>query len=157
MNLPGITRAGDRVLQAATDPFPDPAGAPPAAAVPADQIEGALRLRPLRPGDRMRYRGFRRKVSGILKNERVPRWERGGLIAVAGREDVVAVLGLDVAISDGCEGDDCYYFRLAPPAPPLSAASTATCGRRVGLPRSAAASARRRPRPRSPVAAGRTC
>ena len=117
VNLPGITRAGDRVLQAATDAFPGPAGAPPAAPVAADQIEGALRLRPLRPGDRMRYRGFRRKVSGILKNERVPRWERGDLIAVAGREDVVAVLGPGVAISGGGEGEDCYYFRLAPPAP----------------------------------------
>ena len=122
VNIPGITRAGERVLQAATDPFPDGAAAPPAAAVPADRIEGALRLRALAPGDRMRYRGYRRKVSGILKAARVPAWERGDLIALAGREDVVAVLGANVAIADGGQQDDCYYFRIAPPppaAPPL--------------------------------------
>ncbi len=117
VNIPGITRAGERVLQAATDPFPDGAVAPPAAAVPADRIEGALRLRALAPGDRMRYRGYRRKVSGILKNARVPDWERGGLIALAGREDVVAVLGANVAIADGGAEDECYYFRIAPPPP----------------------------------------
>ena len=115
VNLPGITRAGERVLQAATDPFPD--SDPPAAAVPADRIEGALRLRPLAPGDRMQYHGFRRKVSGILKRARVPAWDRGDLVALAGKEDVVAILGGSVAISDGGEDDDCYYFRLAPPPP----------------------------------------
>ena len=118
VNIPGITRVGERVLQAATDPFPDGAGAPPAAAVPADRIEGALRLRALAPGDRMQYRGYRRKVSGILKNARVPAWERGSLIALAGRDDVVAVLGATVAIADGGEEDECYYFRIAPPPPP---------------------------------------
>ena len=118
VNIPGVTRVGERVLQAATDPFPDDAGAPPAAAVPADRIEGALRLRPLAPGDRMRYRGYRRKVSGILKDARVPVWERHNLVALAGREDVVAVVGKTVAIGDGGEGDDCYCFRLAPPSPP---------------------------------------
>ena len=117
VNIPGITRAGERVLQAATDPFPDDAAAPPAAAVPADRIEGALRLRALAPGDRMQYWGYRRKVSGILKSARVPTWERGDLIALAGRDQVVAVLGANVAIADGGEEDDCYYFRSAPPPP----------------------------------------
>ena len=115
VNLPGVTKSGDCVLQAATSAFPDPDSAPPTVAVPADHIEGALRLRALRPGDRMRYRGFRRKVSGILKAARVPAWERGDLVALAGKEDVVAILGATVALSDGCEGEDCYYFRLAPP------------------------------------------
>ena len=117
LNLPGAARARDRVVQAATEPFADEAGASPAAAVPATAIEGALRLRALRPGDRMRYRGLRRKVSGVLKNARVPAWERRELIAVAAREDVVAVLGANVAIADGREGDACYYVRLAPPPP----------------------------------------
>ena len=68
----------------------------------------------------MVYRGYRRKVSGILrKTARVPAWDRPGLVALAGREEVVAVLGANVAIADGCEGDDCYFFRLAPPPPPL--------------------------------------
>ena len=118
VNIPGVTRAGERVLQAATDPFPEDPAAPPAASVPLDRIEGALRLRPLAPGDRMQYRGYRRKVSGILKNARVPAWERGDLVALAGREDVVAVLGASVAIADGGDADDCYYFRIAPPPPP---------------------------------------
>ncbi len=119
VNLPGVTRAGERILQAATEPFPDGDAEPPAAAVPAARIEGALRLRALRPGDRMDYRGHRRKVSGVLKNARVPAWERPALVAVAGTEDVVALLGANVAIADdGREGEDCYYFRLAPPPPP---------------------------------------
>ena len=120
VNLPGVTKSGDNVLQAATSPFPDSDGGPPAVAVPSDSIEGALRLRALRPGDRMRYRGFRRKVSGVLKTARVPAWERGDLVALAGKEDVVAILGANVAIADGCEGEDCYYFRLAPPPAPPS-------------------------------------
>jgi tRNA(Ile)-lysidine synthetase-like protein len=66
----------------------------------------------------MQYRSHRRKVSGILKNARVPAWERGDLVALAGREDVVAVLGANVALSDGGDADDCYYFRIAPPPPP---------------------------------------
>ena len=115
VNLPGVTKSGDRVLQAATSPFPDPDASPPAVAVPSDSIEGALRLRPLRPGDRMHYRGFHRKVSGVLKTARVPVWDRGDLVALAGKEDVVAILGTTVALADGCEGEDCYYFRLAPP------------------------------------------
>lgn len=119
VNLPGVTKSGDCVLQAATGPFPDQETGPAAVAVPTDRIEGALRMRPLLPGDRMRYRGLRRKVSGILKSARVPAWDRDGLIALAGREEVVAVLGPSVALSDGCEGEDCYYFRLAPPPPPL--------------------------------------
>ena len=45
VNLPGVTKAGGHVLQAATEPFPEQEGAPPAAAVPAARVEGALRLR----------------------------------------------------------------------------------------------------------------
>ena len=118
VNLPGVTKVGGHVLQAATGPFPEQEGAPPAAAVPAARVEGALRLRALRPGDRMWHRGYRRKVSGVLKNARVPAWERPRLVAVAGKEDVVAVLGANVALAGGCEGEDCYHFRLAPPPPP---------------------------------------
>ena len=119
VNLPGITVAGARALQAATAPFPAEDGDPPAAAVPSGRIEGALRLRPLRPGDRMRYHGFDRKVSGILKTARVPAWARRRLVVVAGREMVVAVLGEAVALADGGEDGDCLYFRLAPPRPAL--------------------------------------
>ncbi len=121
VNLPGVTVAGERVLQAATAPFPAGDGTPPAATVPFDRIEGALRLRALRPGDRMRYRGLDRKVNGILKTARIPAWERRGLVAVAGREMVVAVLGATGALADGHEGGDgdCLYFRLATPPPAL--------------------------------------
>ncbi len=115
VNLPGVTKVGDRVLQAATDPFPDDridVDAPASAAVPADRIDGALRLRPPRTGDRMAYHGFRRKVSGILARARVPLWERGALLALADRQDVVAILGDGVALADGGEDDDCYFFRL---------------------------------------------
>ena len=116
VNLPGITRVGELALQAATTPFLD-LGLP-AVKVPVDRIEGALRLRPLRSTDRMHYRGFSRKVSGILKKaERVPVWDRSSLLALAGAGDVLAVLGVDVAIDDGCEGEDCYYFRLAESVP----------------------------------------
>ena len=115
VNLPGVTLAGDRALRAATEPFPDEAGASPAAAVSAARVEGALRLRSLRPGDRMDYHGHVRKVSGILKAARVPVWERRGLVAVAGRETVVAVLGDGVALADAPADGDLLHFRLASP------------------------------------------
>ncbi len=124
LNIPGAATAHDRVVQAATEPFVSGEDAPPTAAVPTDAIEGALRLRALRPGDRLRYRGVRRKVSGVLKNARVPAWDRRELVAIAGREDVVALLGPNVAIADGRPGEDCYYFRLAPQPPRGGSAAT---------------------------------
>lgn len=120
VNLPGVTVAGDRALQAATAPFPDEAGASPAASVSPASVDGALRLRSPRPGDRMAYRGHVRKVSGILKTARVPVWERRGLVALAGRELVAAVLGDGVALAADApadaDGDERLHFRLARPS-----------------------------------------
>lgn len=120
VNLPGVTLAGDRALQAATAPFPDEAGAAPAASVSPASVDGALRLRSPRPGDRMAYRGHVRKVSGILKTARVPVWERRGLVALAGRELVAAVLGDGVALAADApadaDGDERLHFRLARPS-----------------------------------------
>ena len=117
LNLPGVTVAGEQRVQAATEPFASEDAAPPSAAVATDRIEGALRVRALRSGDRMHYHGLLRKVTGVLQAARIPAWERGDVVVIADRERVVALLGPTLALADEGEGD-CLYFRLAPPAPP---------------------------------------
>jgi tRNA(Ile)-lysidine synthase len=93
LNVPGSTRAGPwrvDVLTAA----PDDLAGTPVLAVGEGAAQGALRVRPLQPGDRLAWRGMVRKVSDLLVNEKVPAWERPGMVALA---DSTRVLGLFAA------------------------------------------------------------
>jgi hypothetical protein len=61
----------------------------------------------------MRYHGIVRKVSDVLANAKVPRWERAGVVAVADSEGVVA-LGGAVALADPVAEEDALYVRFVP-------------------------------------------
>lgn len=93
LNVPGSTRAGPwrvDVLTSAVDPTPGS----PVLAVGEGAARGALRVRPLQPGDRITWHGMTRKVSDLLVNEKVPAWERVAIVALA---DSTRVLGLFTA------------------------------------------------------------
>jgi hypothetical protein len=61
----------------------------------------------------MRYHGIVRKVSDVLANAKVPRWERADVVAVADSEGVVA-LGGAVALADPVADEDALYLRFVP-------------------------------------------
>ncbi len=112
LNVPGSTRAGPwrvDVLTSEVDPIPGS----PVIALAAGTSTGALRVRSLQPGERMIWHGVERKVSDMLVNEKVPAWERPGIVAVA---DSVRLLGLFVAtrtfVTD-TQGEPGLWVRLA--------------------------------------------
>jgi tRNA(Ile)-lysidine synthase len=115
LNVPGITPCAGGRLEAATRPF---AGDGPMARVATGDIRGALRVRLPATGDRLRYRGLERKLSDILVNEKVPRWERRQLLAVTDAERLHAVLGPGRVLDAAPVGDGILYLRLAPLTPP---------------------------------------
>ena len=92
LNVPGDTRAGPWVARIRTEPLEgDPAA--PVVALSSEAIHGVLKLRSLRPGDRIRFRGADRKVSDLLVNEKVPSWERAGTVVISDGAGVVALMG----------------------------------------------------------------
>ncbi len=89
LEVPGSVRFGPWRVRVSTDP---PAGGR-AVAVDAGALRGALRVRALRPGDRVTRGGFEKKVSDLLTDLKVPRWERRRILAVTDGFRVVALLG----------------------------------------------------------------
>lgn len=92
LDVPGSTRAGPWRADVRTDPME---GTPEAPVCGIDQAstKGLLRIRPLGLGERIRWRGFERKVSDVFINEKVPAWERVGVVAVADSLGPVALFG----------------------------------------------------------------
>lgn len=111
LNVPGSTRAGPWRVDVSTEPF-DAAPATPTLGFDTSNQRGALRARPVEPGDRMRLRGTERKVSDILVNARVPAWERKGMVAIGDSQRVLGLFGATVALSERTMGDDALYVRL---------------------------------------------
>jgi len=106
LNVPGATLAGSWRVEVATE-----RRGPDDVAVSSSGLRGALRVRPLAAGDRMNYHGFVRKVSDVLANAKVPRWQRAGVVAVTDGQ-MVLVLGGSVAIADAVPEEDALYLRF---------------------------------------------
>jgi tRNA(Ile)-lysidine synthetase-like protein len=92
LNVPGVTIAGPWRVTVSTEPLPHVDGAGFARA-DGTKLQGPLRVRPLQPGDRIRHNGLERKVSDFLVNEKVPAWERLGLVAVSDSAVIHALIG----------------------------------------------------------------
>jgi len=92
LDVPGVVRAGPWRVEVRASELPSTPEAP-AAGFDPETVAGALRVRPLAPGDRIRWRGHERKVSDLLINEKVPAWERAGTVAIADAAGVVALFG----------------------------------------------------------------
>jgi len=121
LNVPGSTIVGPWRVEVSTDPLPaQPGGA--TATVSPSGAKGALRIRPLQPGDRIRRPGGATKVKDILASKKVPRWEREGLLAIADSERVLALVGGPEKLAiRAAGGDDALYIRVTnirPPSPP---------------------------------------
>jgi len=89
LNVPGATGVGSWRVEVATGPF---ASGPAGVAVNAETAQGALRARPLAPGDHIRTPTGLRKASNLLVARKVPRWERDGALALADGQAVLALL-----------------------------------------------------------------
>lgn len=122
LNIPGTTAAGQWRIDVALDAVT--AGpAEVVIAVGADAYRGVLRVRQVQPGDRIRLRGMRRRVSDMFINRKVPRWERPTAIALADADGVVALAGAFGVWTDVVtDADDALYLRVRQAAPPVSAA-----------------------------------
>jgi hypothetical protein len=113
LNVPGVTIAGAWRVEVSTDAFPAIDGAV-IATVDTGSLSGALRVRPLKPGDRMLFHRIERKVSDVLANGRVPRWDRLSAVAVADGKRVRAILSAAGVFEADRAGDaeDALHVRL---------------------------------------------
>lgn len=114
LDVPGVTIAGPWRVTVAGDPLPVVAGAG-YARVDSSAMKGALRVRPLVNGDRIFYHGIERKVSDLLVNEKVPAWERLGLIAIADGERVHAIIGASKELGAD-DSEAALYIKVEPAA-----------------------------------------
>lgn len=112
LNVPGSTLAGRwRVDVLASEAPATPGSAK--ARVSFEHAAGALRVRPLWPGDRMRYHGIERKVADVFANAKVPAWARPGAVAIADREQVHAVFTPGAAFAADLAPDaDPWFVRV---------------------------------------------
>jgi tRNA(Ile)-lysidine synthase len=92
LDVPGSTRAGPWRADVRTDPL-DATPDAPVCAIDQAATKGLLRIRPLARGERIRWHGLERKVSDLFINEKIPAWERAGVVAVADSVGPVALFG----------------------------------------------------------------
>jgi len=113
LNVPGVTVAGPWRVEVSTDPLAPIPGTLPATVAVA-RLKGALRVRPLAPGDRMVFHGLDRKVADVLANAKIPRWERRSIVALADGAGVVALVGGPGEPAAEGDADDRLYVRVLP-------------------------------------------
>lgn len=111
-NVPGVTGAGPWRVDVGLDPFPGDGG-PPAAMVSMSGLKGALRVRTPRPGDVVRTRAGRKKLSDVLVDAKVPVWDRAGLV-VACDSEVVLAASVPLPKLPAVEEDDALWVRFRP-------------------------------------------
>ncbi len=117
LNVPGSTRAGPWRVDTSTEPLPGLEGAM-ALAIDTSAQKGALRARPLAPGDRILYHGLYRKVPDVLANAKVPAWERTGMVAIADSATVFGLFGATGTFAGDSVGGDALFVRLSQLPPP---------------------------------------
>lgn len=111
LNIPGSTRAGPWRVDVRTDAM-DATPESPVIAISDDGRAGALRARPLVPGERMLFRGARRKISDLLVDARVPVWERAGMVAISDSEHVLGIFGATQTLVADVAGAPGLWVRL---------------------------------------------
>ncbi len=110
LNVPGPSRVGPwRVDVLTSPPQSDPAA--PSCGITGD-YSGALRARLLAAGDRIVLRGHHRKVQDLLINEKVPSWERMGMVAITDSSGVLALFGATRTFVADFEGEPGLWVRL---------------------------------------------
>jgi tRNA(Ile)-lysidine synthetase-like protein len=111
LNVPGSTRAGPWRVDVSTEAF-EPPIATTICRLDRAKIEGALRARSVREGDRMPYRRIERKVSDICGAAHIPRWERAGMVAIADAGRVLALFSAGKVFDEPPQSEDAFYVRL---------------------------------------------
>lgn len=125
LSVPGSTRYGDLRVDVATSALPPVEGGR-SLAIASSAAHGALRIRPLTRGDRIQFRGYRRLVSDLLVNEKVPAWERRSAIAIADAEGPLAIVTAERAfLADDAAPDPDLWLRIVPLRPAPGASWTA--------------------------------
>lgn len=112
VNIPGATVAGPWRVDVSTDPVPALRGSTQVV-IDGARLNGVLRVRPLRPGDRIRRGTITRKVSDLLIDEKVPLWERRNLVAFADKDGVVALAGSAQPPSREVPPENALYVRVS--------------------------------------------
>ena len=119
LDVPGSTAAGAWWVDVSTDSLPAAADAI-AFAIGNGTYRGLLRVRQVQPGDRIRLHGLRRRVSDVLIDRKVPKWERPGAVAVADADGLVALAGAFGVIADDARDlDDALFVRIRAAAAPM--------------------------------------
>ncbi len=112
LNVPGSTRAGPWRVDVVTSEVEATAESP-VLALGEGAAKGALRVRPLQPGDRIAWHGVERKVSDLLVNEKVPAWERLGMVALADSGRLLGLFGATRTFSADMVGEPGLWVRLS--------------------------------------------
>jgi len=74
---------------------------------------GALRVRLIEPGDRITWHGMERKVSDLLGSEKVPAWERLGMVVLADSGRLLGLFGATRTFVADMQGEPELWVRLA--------------------------------------------
>jgi len=117
LNVPGVTRAGDVIVSVTMDPAPPQPGAW-AGTVDMDALKGALRVRPLAPGDRAVTPAGPRSLPDYLVNTKTPRWLRREALALADSTHVHALAFVPAQPSPPPPDETALYVQVAVARPP---------------------------------------
>lgn len=111
VNVPGVTVAGPWRVEVSTDPLEPPEGGS-IATVPLSSLKGVMRIRPAERGDRVRVLKGSPRLSDVLTNAKVPRWERDKIAVVADSGGVVALTTSAVGLPT-VPDDDALWIRFS--------------------------------------------
>lgn len=112
LNVPGSTRAGPWRVDVLTSEVDATPGSP-VMSLAGGTVKGALRVRSLQPGERVTWHGVERKVSDLLVNEKVPAWERPGMVAVADSARLLGLFGATRTFAADMQSEPELWVRLA--------------------------------------------